>query len=915
MQTPSSSMLQQQQTSLNNNNTASSGATNTTDALIINSNSTVVSDELILQLQEQFGDSKQIYILNTSNNSVSSSSAYNSNTNASNTANNTNTIQYLIVDKDVDINAILQDPSLFQNQQTSLTNQTHQQQPNHHLNHNISNKNQSHPQQQQQQQQQHQQQQLLTEESIQRVQAPPPKRKQFEFKLDLNKRMSYQDAFLKYLAGEKQPTLEINTNDHANKKPKDNIYYNFYLNNPKLTTQTSTNLSQSTPNSNNTILNSNTNNNSNSNTATSNNTISVTSNTNNPGTVINSNNNGLDKENYYNSSRRENLLPLNNYEYRNSYKDHYDNQGVRLNPAIFKNLPSYSTTSTTPSGSSVSSITIQSNKTKQTDSINSNSNSKSSSIILAKSSSSPKLPNSNEGNLDLNEILSSNQIVVDQSKNTTLNDHTYKSISPSQNNTTSSSNINNNLIKDTQSNELDLNLSLNLNLKRKSNNPHDVNDLSNSIIEADLKLKQPKLDTDMIAIEHNNTPDIIPLAHTPAQIDQHSSAESVAIVDTNPNVESASKNDQMTLIDDITFMQGEFLIHKPTFSGDFDNYEIWCVLDDQYLQKYEPVLLSTGERCHQSADVLAQYTANKSEFLLVKVEEKGKTENNNIVVGVFAEYEPKNNPKIAEALISPSTNASSNSNTNQVVNNQTDVHTPQGQLALNQNHVANDSNANVVVVTYDDLKSAFDVFLQVMSSQCLNGEFLIKIKELQDEYFKPSIEFIETILNEKYNLLFSCLNTFLFSLNDKVKNCSANSGNGDVKVYVDLKQDFKYMLENKPKLLTQKVEYDSPSHLHNKKKCESLNYYNEEMWSMTNDLLINDMNLFSNVLDQKYLIQFSGNLYDLDTLVPLNTNGMDFNDKQYFVCSKMYNLISLLHSLKHFKFAYLEICSQKVIFI
>lgn len=35
-------------------------------------------------------------------------------------------------------------------------------------------------------------------------------------------------------------------------------------------------------------------------------------------------------------------MPLNNYEYRNSYKDHYDNQGVRVNPAVLKNL-SYTT--------------------------------------------------------------------------------------------------------------------------------------------------------------------------------------------------------------------------------------------------------------------------------------------------------------------------------------------------------------------------------------------------------------------------------------------------------------------------------------------------------------------------------------------------------------------------------------------
>jgi hypothetical protein len=54
-------------------------------------------------------------------------------------------------------------------------------------------------------------------------------------------------------------------------------------------------------------------------------------------------------------------------------------------------------------------------------------------------------------------------------------------------------------------------------------------------------------------------------------------------------------------------------------------------------------------------------------------------------------------------------------------------------------------------VTYDDLKRTFDVFIQVLLSQYLNSEFLLKIKELNDEYFKPSIELMDTILNEKYD--------------------------------------------------------------------------------------------------------------------------------------------------------------------
>lgn len=68
------------------------------------------------------------------------------------------------------------------------------------------------------------------------------------------------------------------------------------------------------------------------------------------------------------------------------------------------------------------------------------------------------------------------------------------------------------------------------------------------------------------------------------------------------------------------------------------------------MQKYEPVMLSTGERCHQSADVLAEYQPNRDEFLVLKCVEKGKTEAENLVVAVLAEYEPKNNAKIAAQL-------------------------------------------------------------------------------------------------------------------------------------------------------------------------------------------------------------------------------------------------------------------------
>ncbi len=100
----------------------------TTDAIIVQSNSSVVSDEFIMQLQEQFGgDNKQIYILNN-NQVLNQSNSGQSNSNGDNSQ--PNQIQYLIVDKDVDINVILQDPSIFnQTNMNSGQQQQVQQQP------------------------------------------------------------------------------------------------------------------------------------------------------------------------------------------------------------------------------------------------------------------------------------------------------------------------------------------------------------------------------------------------------------------------------------------------------------------------------------------------------------------------------------------------------------------------------------------------------------------------------------------------------------------------------------------------------------------------------------------------------------------------------------------------------------------
>ena len=77
--------------------------------------------------------------------------------------------------------------------------------------------------------------------------------------------------------------------------------------------------------------------------------------------------------------------------------------------------------------------------------------------------------------------------------------------------------------------------------------------------------------------------------------------------DEQQHVEMHQQMDEEVQLEDIKFITNEFLIHRSSFSGDFDNYDIWCVSEDKnYLQKYEPVLLSTGERCHQSTDIVSQ---------------------------------------------------------------------------------------------------------------------------------------------------------------------------------------------------------------------------------------------------------------------------------------------------------------------
>jgi hypothetical protein len=97
------------------------------EAIILQTNGAVMTDDILLQLQEQVGDGKQIYVLNTEDD---------------------DNVQYLIVDKDADISAILQDPSIFQSNGNTAIGIVQQQQ-------------QQQTQPVPQQQQHHQQQQFL----------------------------------------------------------------------------------------------------------------------------------------------------------------------------------------------------------------------------------------------------------------------------------------------------------------------------------------------------------------------------------------------------------------------------------------------------------------------------------------------------------------------------------------------------------------------------------------------------------------------------------------------------------------------------------------------------------------------------------------------------------------------------------
>jgi hypothetical protein len=271
-------------------------------------------------------------------------------------------------------------------------------------------------------------------------------------------------------------------------------------------------------------------------------------------------------------------------------------------------------------------------------------------------------------------------------------------------------------------------------------------------------------------------------------------------------------------------------------------------------------------------------------------------------VAVLNEYEPKNNRKLHEQL----TNQADMSNT---VNNAmvSSTNTTQGVVHSTAN--TTQANQGVILVTYDDLKTAFDVFLQALLSQYLNAEFMMRIKEIQEEYFKPSIEFIDTILNEKYNLLMNYLNEYLLTLNQRLNQPDeqqhVNVTHHDL---IQLKPFYKYLIEHKPKLeLIQ--ETNNENNENRFIKCESLAF---NLTQIQNERL-------NKLLLAKYQIKFTGNLYNTDTLLALDEPSLtsiqqEYNNKEYhyFVCAKIFELSRLLHSIKHFKIHFYELASQKI---
>ena len=116
---------------------------------------------------------------------------------------------------------------------------------------------------------------------------------------------------------------------------------------------------------------------------------------------------------------------------------------------------------------------------------------------------------------------------------------------------------------------------------------------------------------------------------------------------------------------------------------------------------------------------------------------------------------------------------------------------------------------------------------------------------------------------------------------------------------------FKYLFESRPKLLSQQASTDTPT------RCQAVQNTTEHFTD--------------NSLIASYLVKFSGQSYNVDTLLPITEfsnnplideqmekEGMN---KEFLVCSKTLQFAQLCHSVKHLKMNFYEICQQKVIVI
>ena len=260
---------------------------------------------------------------------------------------------------------------------------------------------------------------------------------------------------------------------------------------------------------------------------------------------------------------------------------------------------------------------------------------------------------------------------------------------------------------------------------------------------------------------------------------------------------------------------------------------------------------------------------------------------------MLVNYEPKNRKIFNPHLINANSNAmpiSSSSVASTAVTSSIPVNGEAtiGQSAQQAVSVASASSSNVLVVTYDDLKATLDVFLQALLSQNLNSEFLIKLKEIQDEYFKPSIEFIDSILNEKYVLLMNNLSQFMVVNEKKL----ATNHLKQPKQLIQFEPLFKYLIETKPKLITQNIQTES------RIKCQALVF-------MTGS---QDFS-YDEQYTAQYLIKFTGhscsqeNLLPIETITSSDSNQLDKDsmNKEFLICAKTLQFTQLCHTVKNLK--------------